>query len=147
MRKGQAALEFIMTYGWAFLVLLSAISALAYFGVFSDKTQTERCLFTSGVTCKEFTLTNIGVKTNLTLIFQNNLGEPITINALNVSGEKQIGNCNPQTADLTADGTQRFECEFTTFTKKSMKFDSTVIYKKVLGDYNHTATGDIIVNN
>ena len=33
MRRGQAALEFLTTYGWAFLVILVMIGALAYFGV------------------------------------------------------------------------------------------------------------------
>lgn len=33
MKKGQAAMEFLMTYGWAILVVLAAIGALAYFGV------------------------------------------------------------------------------------------------------------------
>ncbi|MCD6589954.1 hypothetical protein J7K74_02105 [Candidatus Woesearchaeota archaeon] len=35
MRKAQAAMEFLMTYGWAILVVLAAIAALAYFGVLS----------------------------------------------------------------------------------------------------------------
>ena len=35
MKKGQAAMEFLMTYGWAILVVLAAIAALAYFGVLS----------------------------------------------------------------------------------------------------------------
>ena len=35
MKKAQAALEFLMTYGWAILVVLAAIGALAYFGVLS----------------------------------------------------------------------------------------------------------------
>ena len=34
-RKGQAAMEFLMTYGWAILAAIVAIGALAYFGVFS----------------------------------------------------------------------------------------------------------------
>lgn len=33
-KKGQAALEFLTTYGWAFLVILVAIGGLSYFGVF-----------------------------------------------------------------------------------------------------------------
>lgn len=33
--KGQAAMEFLMTYGWAILVVLLAIGALAAFGVFN----------------------------------------------------------------------------------------------------------------
>lgn len=31
--KSQAAMEFLMTYGWAILIVLIAIGALAYFGV------------------------------------------------------------------------------------------------------------------
>ncbi len=34
-RKGQAAMEFLMTYGWAILAAIIAIGVLAYFGVFS----------------------------------------------------------------------------------------------------------------
>jgi hypothetical protein len=34
-KKAQAAMEFLMTYGWAILVVLIAIGALSYFGVFS----------------------------------------------------------------------------------------------------------------
>ena len=33
--RAQAALEFLTTYGWAFLVILVMIGALSYFGVFS----------------------------------------------------------------------------------------------------------------
>jgi hypothetical protein len=34
-RKGQAAMEFLMTYGWAILIVVIAIAALAAFGVFN----------------------------------------------------------------------------------------------------------------
>ena len=36
-RKGQAAMEFLMTYGWAIIIVLAAIGALAYFGVLSPQ--------------------------------------------------------------------------------------------------------------
>jgi len=39
-RKGQAAMEFLMTYGWAILVVLVVIGALAYFGVLSPSSGT-----------------------------------------------------------------------------------------------------------
>ena len=35
-KKGQETIEFLMTYGWALLVVLLAIAALAYFGVFEN---------------------------------------------------------------------------------------------------------------
>ena len=36
-KKSQAAMEFLMTYGWAILVVLAAIAALAYFGVLNPE--------------------------------------------------------------------------------------------------------------
>jgi hypothetical protein len=34
-KKGQAAMEFLMTYGWAILAAIIAIGVLAYFGAFN----------------------------------------------------------------------------------------------------------------
>ena len=34
-KKSQAAMEFLMTYGWAILAAIIAIGVLAYYGVFS----------------------------------------------------------------------------------------------------------------
>lgn len=36
-KKSQAAIEFLMTYGWAILVVLIAVGALAYFGVLNKE--------------------------------------------------------------------------------------------------------------
>jgi hypothetical protein len=38
-RKGQIAYEFLMNYGWAILVVIAAIGALAYFGVLPEQEQ------------------------------------------------------------------------------------------------------------
>lgn len=35
MRKGQTAMEYLMTYGWAILIILIVAGVLAYYGVFS----------------------------------------------------------------------------------------------------------------
>lgn len=51
-KKAQAALEFLMTYGWAILVVLAAIGALAYFGVLSPSNfLPDQCTATSGIGC------------------------------------------------------------------------------------------------
>ena len=51
-RKSQAALEFLTTYAWAFLVILIMIGALAYFGMLSpSKLLPDRCNFGSEVSC------------------------------------------------------------------------------------------------
>ncbi|MFC2016699.1 hypothetical protein ACFLUF_03190 [Chloroflexota bacterium] len=44
--KAQAALEFLTTYGWALVVILVMIGALAHFGILSpSKFLPERCNF------------------------------------------------------------------------------------------------------
>ena len=40
--KGQAAMEFLMTYGWAILAMVFSIGTLAYFGVFNQGGNTDR---------------------------------------------------------------------------------------------------------
>lgn len=52
MKKSQAALEFLMTYGWAILVVMLALGALAYFGVFNpNKFAPNKCIFSNGLNC------------------------------------------------------------------------------------------------
>lgn len=51
--RGQAALEFMMTYGWAILVILAAIGALSYFGVLNPSRFTpDTCLASSPFSCQ-----------------------------------------------------------------------------------------------
>ena len=81
-KKGQAAMEFLMTYGWAILVVLAAIAALAYFGVLSPaKLLPEKCVIESGMVC-------VGHKvepTKVTLVLSNSIdGRTITINSITV---------------------------------------------------------------
>lgn len=53
-KKAQAALEFLTTYGWAFLVILVMIGALAYFGVLDPgKFTGDRCVFGQPLYCAD----------------------------------------------------------------------------------------------
>lgn len=50
------AMEFLMTYGWAILVVIAAIAALAYFNVFDINNDNEGCPATTcntDVDCEE----------------------------------------------------------------------------------------------
>ncbi len=79
MKKSQAALEFIMTYGWAILVVLVAIGALAYFGVLSpDKFLPNKCTMQSGIACLDHKATS----TSLTIVVKNSFGYDVTIDAV-----------------------------------------------------------------
>lgn len=78
MKRGQAAMEFLMTYGWAILVVLAAIGALAYFGVLSpDNFLPEQCIVSPefGNTCLEAQAVATGQQVQLGL--RNNVGTTI----------------------------------------------------------------------
>jgi uncharacterized protein (UPF0333 family) len=81
--KSQAAMEFLMTYGWAILVVLAAIAALAYFGVLSpEKLLPEKCILQPGIACVSHKVE----PTKVTLVISNGLGRTITISSITVGG-------------------------------------------------------------
>jgi len=54
-KRGQAAMEFLMTYGWALLVVLVAIGALSFFGVLDPgKFLPDSCTLGPGLACDDF---------------------------------------------------------------------------------------------
>lgn len=84
-KKAQAAMEFLMTYGWAILVVLAAIGALAYFGVLSpDRFLPEKCILVPGMACVDFKITSDGID----LIVLNSLGRDIEVTGISA------GNCS-----------------------------------------------------
>jgi hypothetical protein len=89
--NSQAALEFIMTYGWAIMVVLVAVGALAYFGVLSpDKFLPKKCVLEPGIGCTDFKVQEDSVVFALI----NGKGEDITISEIAV-GECKGLNLGP----------------------------------------------------
>ena len=83
-RKGQAAMEFLMTYGWAILVVLVVIGALAYFGVLSPSTLLpEKCTFPVSLSCTDHSISG----TAITLILQNGAGRDMTVTRIAAASE------------------------------------------------------------
>jgi len=86
--KAQAALEFLTTYGWAFLVILIMIGTLAYFGILNpSKILPNRCNFGTEFGCEDYQMTESGASSTVTIRLKNNLGEPIIIASLGVGSE------------------------------------------------------------
>ncbi len=89
-KKSQAAIEFLSTYGWAFIVILIMIGALSYFGILSpSKLFPNNCKFGS-IDCREFTI----YKNGLQLILKNTLGEPAIIDEISALTDKGVIVCN-----------------------------------------------------
>ncbi len=83
-KKSQAALEFLTTYGWAFLVVGVTISALYYFGALDfSKYLPQNCVFPSQFKCADFSLTPGQVRIKLT----NNIGEDVCVKAVSITND------------------------------------------------------------
>ena len=82
MKRGQAALEFLSTYGWAILMILVAISALAYLGVFNFKNLApERCMLGSDFDCDAI-LSKAG---ELQIVMSYKLDQSVTISNFTIT--------------------------------------------------------------
>lgn len=100
-RKAQAAMEFLMTYGWAILVVLVAIGALAYFGVLSPgDVLPDKCTGSPGLDCVEVSI----MGTNVTFLVRNNLGYSINASA-STSGSITSSDCSAGTLYNCSGGT------------------------------------------
>ncbi len=141
-RKGQAAMEFLMTYGWAILVVLAAIGALAYFGVLSpDRFLPEKCTLPAGMACLDFTASTTSVVT----VIQNSGGFDMTNVVVTVTPQGASAvTCAPVGDNQLTDGEQdTFTCT-STFAEGKMKAELNVAYTNKQTSLNHTKTGELI---
>lgn len=93
-KKGQASLDFLATYGWAFLIIIVAVAGLAYFDVFNyEKYMPESCKLDNNIFCGTVFQVKAGdsndENSNITLQLRNNRAEKITITNFKI-GEKNI---------------------------------------------------------
>ena len=88
-KKSQAALEFLTTYGWAFLVILIMIGALAYFGILNpSKILPNRCNFGAEFQCLDYQISTTSSTFKLRL--KNGIGEAIDVTSMGVSTESAV---------------------------------------------------------
>jgi len=75
--KAQAATEYLITYGWAIVIIL-AIMTVLYSTIFKPEFYVaERCDMAPGVVCDNFKLTPVGGQLQLELQMHNTLGFPM----------------------------------------------------------------------
>lgn len=76
-KKGQAAVEYLVTYGWAFLAILATVGVLSYFGLFNpERYIPDRCEFGKQLSCQDQYLDDAPT---VTLRFRNNFEDTIRL--------------------------------------------------------------------
>ena len=142
-KRGQAALEFLMTYGWAILVVLVAIGALAYFGVLRpERLLPEKCIVAtgSGLYCDDYSANTTG----LNLRLKNIQADALTITnvAVTATGETCVANTTSTT--IQPESTADIAIPCSTFTSgDKVKGEVSISYSKV-GGLSKSASGQVV---
>ena len=160
MKKGQAAIEFIMTYGWAILAVLVAIGALSYFGIMSpSKYFPEKCIFPAGVHCKDFRVYQ-GSSNNLVLqlTIENKLQEAVNLQSVVIhsknnactNGDCVNITCIPAATIFTQDVPIKITCILPQDSSPGVGLKAimtaTITYAGIQGGFSHPVNGDIQAN-
>ncbi|MBW2985952.1 hypothetical protein KY333_01145 [Candidatus Woesearchaeota archaeon] len=139
MEKGQAAIEFMLTYGWILLVVVVAMGALLYFGFLSPETFNQKqCEIAPGIDCIEFRATS----DELTLIIENNLGQDIFIKKMN----DPLGECSfEEGKEVKTSEKETFLLQNCNYDSKgeSLKTEVVIEYQSSTG-IDHTETAQIL---
>jgi len=138
-KKGQAAMEFLMTYGWAILAAVIAIGVLAYFGVFSPgKYTTGTAVVTPPFYVNAW---NAKASAGVTLELKNNGGETYNITSVTVA------NCGSYTTptgiEASSASTITVTCSPVLVTGNNFKGDITIVYRKAGSSVDLTSTGTV----
>ncbi len=142
-KKSQAAMEFLMTYGWAILIVIISIGALAYFGVLNPaRFLPSSCVLFPGLACTDAIVT----KNTVTLVVSNGLGSNVDVQQLRLtSGGSNI--CGAPVIDQKVEDGSRIEltvagCQNGEFGTR-FKADINVDYSTSSG-VSHSKVGSII---
>lgn len=154
-KRGQAAMEFLMTYGWAIVVVLAAIGALAYFGVLSpQKLLPARTTFSAPIPNVDNAVISLKTST-VAIAFRNDKGVAIdipgtgTFTSTYCSGTPALMNITDSSTGMLYNATTDIQngegmiitwsCVPTASDAVGSKFSATVSF-----DYKNTETGQML---
>lgn len=144
-KRGQSALEYLVTYGWAILAIVIVAAVLWYLGIFNPGKWSgqKQCSGFPSMTCLDFSMPSgtIGTDKNGTLLFGNAVGQNII-----APGPTQLCGTGPvEGGNVTVGPNGNFTCLFTFQTGAigvtSDEFPVTVGYITSRSGIRHNDTG------
>ncbi|MFH0961871.1 MAG: hypothetical protein V1820_04270 [archaeon] len=148
-RTSQGALEYLITYGWAILIIVIIGGALFALGIFNPSTwgSNKRATGFSSLQVSDWKLNTTG----LTILVGNRFGDAITITNLSASRTGATGDCQynvSSAVQLSSDGTSTLpttsnvtDCLGTLTTGKSYTLTASIYF--TAGGLTHVDTGTI----
>jgi len=141
-KKAQAALEFMMTYGWALLLLAALVGGLVYIMPHPRSLVPNKCIFGSGIPCLGTQLSS----NNLTVILRNGLGQSIYNITANASAENQA-NCTVSNSTARAEERITLICPNVVAgglnVTEDTKIQVQLTYRKFRNGFDQLVIGDI----
>ena len=130
-KKAQAAMEFLMTYGWAILIVLIVLAALFFLGVFSPKTANV-CQISTPFFCQDVVAddNSLGIKIKAQGV------SSATVTSININGQ----DCNSFNTNLDING-DFFGCIVTLNKGDKFTVKYTLDYTRQLG-ISHKIIGE-----
>jgi len=138
--RGQAAMEFLMTYGWAILAAVIVIGVLASFGVFSPSTYVpNRCVLSAPFGCNAGTAGTTGIDLEL----RNGAGESVNVTSITVSG--CAGTVSPTLSFVMPDQNMTvFNIPCTLTSGEKFQGDISISYKKSGSSLTLSSSGQLV---
>lgn len=153
-RKGQAAMEFLTTYGWAFLVIIVVVGALYAFGVFDTSSKLP-------VGCQLDTLLDcsggysIDADGNVSLNIKNGDIGGINVTSMTIKEQSSADSCTLNivtgTSQIAAGQAQDLEFSGATLSgcgvvaEAKQVFDIQIAYTKGSSTITNYASGKLVV--
>ena len=144
-RKGQAAIEFLTTYGWALLAVIAAIGAFTYFmGGNTEQYVPDRCSLGSEFICNSYAINQNGS----VIIEFKAASEPLNVSFIRCtfpdgSSANRTYNDNVSTTDYDIIGCPQAVSD-ESFEKKD-KVTVEIVYSSLEPQsFNHVAKGEIV---
>ncbi len=96
-KKAQAAMEYLMTYGWAILIIVVVIAALYAMGVFKQKSTVPYTGFTGDLTYYDHNQTHLILVVGRDIVYNGNSyssGNKITVSLAGVCDWSASNTCD-----------------------------------------------------
>jgi len=137
-KRGQGAMEFLMTYGWAIVVVLVILSALYFLGVFSPKI-VNTCNIAAPFVCNDFFVNN----TEVTYLVGAKGISTATVTDIIINEQSCVNDLNGtiQNGNLASDQITQVSCMGIILNPDEKISSEIIIDYSRSGDLPHTISG------
>jgi hypothetical protein len=149
-KKSQAAMEYVMTYGWAILAVMIVIGFIVnYANIDPSDFMGEECNFDIGLKCNDFAISESGAN-NIVLSVTNGFPKAITITKIEFSGGFSLTRTLPSAISISPTETKLIELtsQVISFRNKRVEIKISYYYDGTPPDkieqYTYTLNGYLV---